>query len=694
MDWLKYVSFAPIAALALIALGTRGGFLRSSLWLALAVCAEQASLNLYDAGPVVSYHRYRAHGDVAVMEWSYAVLGVQLVLVAWGLRARIVWPLRELGPLRFLVALFFVFAFAAKITRPLDESLHEFVLATFIDLVALANLALAVSELPPNALERFDSFWRAKIGDWNTEPNPTARIDRWIVVVAISSGVASALFCLFVYDNHPHVPDEVVYLLHARYLAHGMLELPAPPVPAAFDLDLMTLDGARWYSPVNPGWPFVLALGELVHAPWIVDPLLGAASVLLAYLFVREIASLAIARVAAVLLAVSPWFLYMNMSFMTHSLTLFCGLLAAWGVARARRTNASSFAWLAGAGVGMVALIRPLEGLVLALMLGVWAIGLGGKRMSFASIAGLVLGTIAVASLVFPYNAHFTGSPTKFPINEYVDRVYGPGKNDLGFGANRGLGWGLDAFPGHTPYEALLNAQTNFFAINAELFGWGAGSLVLVCWLFARFKFERNDKLMIAFIAAIVVANSFYWFSGGPDFGARYWYLAIVPCILLVISGWRSLEKSVASPARIRALVVAATLLALVTFVPWRSIDKYKNYRGMSAGIRELAEQKHFGRSLVLIQGPRFPDYESAAIYNPLDLDADAPIYAMALGLDESTSLSAARPDWPGLDSKSVTRLLEHYRDRPVWFVGRSSSSPSGFSVSGGDKLADEYLRK
>ena len=118
---------------------------------------------------------------------------------------------------------------------------------------------------------------------------------------------------------------------------------------------------------------------------------------------------------------------------------------------------------------------------MLALCLGLWSIGLGGARLKFASLAGLVLGTALVAAIVLPYNAALTGSARVFPINHYVDTVYGPGKNDLGFGPEKGFGWrGLDPWPGHSPLQAAVNAQFNTFAIDVELFGWASGSLLLV----------------------------------------------------------------------------------------------------------------------------------------------------------------------------------------------------------------------
>jgi hypothetical protein len=270
-----------------------------------------------------------------------------------------------------------------------------------------------------------------------------------------------------------------------------------------------------------------------------------------------------------------------------------------------------------------------------------------------------------------------TGDPAQFPINEYVDRIYGPGKNSMGFGPDKGIGWGgLDPYPGHSPLESATNAQFNLFAIETELFGWGTGSLFLVLFLLAAGRLYRLDRALLCFIAAIVLSNSFYWFSGGPDFGARYWYLVIVPLVLLSVSGLRALEARTAEPARARLLVAALVVLAWLTWVPWRALDKYREYRGMTPHARQLAAELDLGRCLVLVGGERHPDYASAAVYNPLDLEADAPIFA-----------------W---DRDAVTRrrLLEHYRDRPVWVFepGRDARGGVRYEVVLGPVPAEELL--
>jgi hypothetical protein len=655
---------------------------RSSGWIALAFLGQVGALALYQAGPFVSYHHYRAPEE----PWRFYLAAVLLTLQALLVGRRVwreadsiqSWLRQHLAGWRALALLAALALAAAKISRPLERSVVEFVFATGLELIGLANLVLAVRALPQATLARFEAtlerwFGRERAG----EPEPGG-LDRFAWIVAAFAFASAALLSVLAYERHPHVPDEVVYLLHARYLAEGMMSLPVPPVPAAFDLDLMLQGGGRWLCPVPPGWPFALAVGAFFGAAWLVNPVLGGATILAVYLLTRELTDRRSARWTALLLAASPWFVFMNMSFMTHTWMLLCAVVAALGVARSRRTGSLAWPLFAGAAIGVVSLIRPLEGLTLALALGAWSIGFGGVRIRVPAVAGLILGTVAIGSLNFIYNRALTGDPKQFPINEYIDQVYGPGKNALGFGPEKGLGWsGLDTYPGHSPLEGALNTQFNLFAVEAELFGWSSGSLLLVLFLLLAGKVYRTDRAMLVFIAAVVTPHFCYWFAGGPDFGARYWYPVILPLVLLTVSGLRALEARLAQPAQARAFVFLAVLLAWCTWVPWRAADKYHDYRGMAPDARELARELDFGRSLILVQGERHPDYAAAAVYNPLDLEADVPIYAWDAGADVRRE------------------VLEHYRDRPVWTIRgtRNGKRFGGYEVVSGPVPAEELLR-
>jgi hypothetical protein len=331
----------------------------------------------------------------------------------------------------------------------------------------------------------------------------------------------------------------------------------------------------------------------------------------------------------------------------------------------------------------MVALIRPLDGVIVGTLIGLWMIGIGGERPRFRHILafGLSLGVIGVVML--GYNSLLTGSATTFPVNAYFDTHYGPGSNDLGFGPNRGLGWAVQPTEGHSPLGGLINANLNAFSINVELLGWGVGSLLLVTLGLLAGRLKRSDYLMIAVCLATFVPYFLYWYSGGPDFGARYWYLMIIPLVVFAVRGIQALQESLAegdaeSPGRARVLVAVAvlSLITVISYLPWRAVDKYYGFWGMRPGIVELAQAHQFGKSLVLIEAEEpHPDYASAAVYNPLDWSADEPIYAW----DRNPEVRA--------------RLLQAYPDRPIWIVDGTSVGTTGYRVVAGPLSAEDLAR-
>ena len=659
---------------------------RAVAWGVLALLGQGAILTLTRAGRTVGYQHFVPLG--AASPWrvvAATVLLLQLVVVTRALMARraaVRETLRTLAPgWRAPAIVAAMVLTSATLSRHPATYAAELLLAGSAQLVQLATVALAAAAWP---VRWTDAFARAATrvlgdgGDGGGAPAPGGP-DRFAYVTAGVATVVALALTLFVYERHPHIPDEVAYLVQARYLAQGVLALPAPPVPEAFSLDLMTLDQHGWYSIFPPGWPAMLAIGVRLGSEWFLNPLLAGANVLLAYVALRAVFPLRTARIAVLLLAVSPWSQFMAMSLMSHTFTLTCMLLAATGVARLRANGTVAWALASGVALGMMSLIRPLDAAIVAGLLGLWSLGARWRGVPLVPSALMTASAAAVGALNLWYNRALTGDARTFPVMLYFDRLFGKGSNDLGFGPNRDFGWrGLDPFPGHGPIDVVINSNMNLFQVNTELLGWGCGSLVLVWWFLAAGRRARADWAMIVTVVAIVAAQNLYWFSGGPDFGARYWFLMIVPTIVLVARGLEEADVAIRRTGARSGVLEPALLLtgiALLTFAPWRAVDKYYHYRGMRPDIRTLQAQRSFGGALVLVRGNRHPDYHSAAVYNtvPLD-DPRAPIYAWDRGTAERAKLVAAFPD------------------RPVWIVDGPSITGDAFRVQAGPLTAAQAL--
>jgi len=648
--------------------------LASLLWLILALAGEAAALRLIDAGPLIHYQHYRLSFTPS---WAAAVLAVQFVFVVTGIlrrRSAILNGLRSVGrPWRIAAVAALSLCVAAALSRDQKFFLLEWSFAALIQVVNAGNILLAVWDFPSGGLQTFERCL-----------NRLLQSRGLILAAAVWVTVISAVLNWFVYQHHPHIADEVAYLYNARYFAAGELVMPPPPLKEAFDVDLMDYQPHQWFSAVPLGWPALLSIGAKFGAAWLVNPILAGLNLFLIYDLIAGLYSDRIARVSILLLCASPWYLFMSMSYMNHIATLSCALLAFWGISKARtrparpselsrnsspsgapgsvvransykaRTQSAWWAAVAGFGVGATSLIRPLDGAIVGILAAAWALGFGAPRLRFPALVALAAGTAFAGALALPYNKALTGSATSSPLTAYQDKYYKPKSNAYGFGPERGLGWPIDPYPGHTPLEAVILAELNGHSLNTDLFGWSTGSLFLIGAALFLGKLRRPDWLMLAVIAAVLLAYAPYWTNGGPDFGARYWFLILPACLALSARGIEAFGGA-------RAYLAAALLcgLSLVVYVPWRSADKYYHYLRMRPDVRD----DNFGRSLVFIRGERFPDYMSAAIYNPLDLSANAPIFV-----------------WDR-DPEVHDKVLQLYPGRPVWILDGPTRTGGAFRV-------------
>jgi hypothetical protein len=655
------------------------GLTVTARWLAITIAGWSATLALIDAPPAVAYQHLRPLEPDPLQWLAIAIVVAQAACLGLAGRNHLLaagqWVRRHPHPLALAAVAVAAFVASAVPSADVMAWLIELAMASTLQLLALLTLVAAARSVEPRAqhdLERVvDRVLGAEL------PAGVVRIDTWIIGVAAGATTLAAFLAWFAWDAHPHVPDEIVYLIQARYHAERLLTMPLPPVPAGFNIDLMHYEATRWFSPVPPGWPMVLTLGVWLGAPWLVNPVLGGVAIVLAYLLLGMLYGRRTARLGAILLACSPWFLFLSMSFMTHPVTLAAALGAAVCVAMSRESGRWLPALVGGALTGVLSLVRPLEGLIAAVLLGLWMLGAPWRRIRLVPAVAFGIGTLAVGGLVRPYNEALTGSADVFPIMAYTDKYYAPGSNALGFGPDRGLGWpGLDPFPGHGAVDVVVNAALNTAQTSIELLGWPVSAVAIIALILLPpwGRLQRADWWMLAAIAAVIGVHSLYWFSGGPDFGARYWYLIILPCCALVarVLLLLDVEAGRASRGRVPGMALLLCASVLLVFVPWRAVGKYRDYRGMRADVPHLALEHAFGRSLVLVRGDRHPDYHSAAIYNPIDLQADAPVYAW----DASPEVRKA--------------LLAAYPDRPVWIIDGPSLTHDAYRVVAGPLTAEQ----
>ena len=473
------------------------------------------------------------------------------------------------------------------------------------------------------------------------------------IVPAGFTVLASLALGAFAFEHLPHVEDEVAYLFQARTFAGGALSVPAPPDAALPGLEyyLLEVRNGRWFSTSVPGWPLALAPFVALGVPWLLNPILAGVSVLLAYDIALRKVGRDQADLVALMMASSPWLLAAAASLMPHTLTLTLMLFAWWMVLRARAASGREVRRLvlAGLAMGWIFMTRPLDGLVIGALTGIWV--LAGPGGSLRRAAVYAAGCVATGSLLLVHNIQMTGAPFRLALSEYLDTHWGVGANAYGFGPGIGPpgGWQmLDLWEGHGPLEAVLNTINQIASLQFDLLGWSIGSLALV---FAFFLWQGRklsfDWVMVVVIAAVVVVMALYWFADSYYFGPRYWFLASFPLLYLSARGYDALRTRFPGAdgmnfIRIDSILGLCCVFGLLVFTPWRGVVKFHEYGSYHKTYREAARTGQFGNAVVILK--KSGNEGSAFILNDPWLSGPGPIFLLDTGTLDEEALRAGFP--------------------------------------------------
>jgi hypothetical protein len=603
-----------------------------------------------------------------------------------------------LGPWKVLLTALALFSVSYGALRMIGDHdyrglVYQFVLAAAFLGINFATVAALARSLPEGALalaaERLGS--RLSLPAANEAVRPLDRafpalVAAWVVV-------ACGLLAALPLQRLPHISDEIAYLFQARSFALGLLSAPPPPPGAIHGLtfDLSTFTNGQWFSIFPPGWPAVLTLGVFVGAPWLVNPLLGGLSILAAHGVVRRLASRGLANLTIVMMAASPWFLGMSASMMSHTLTVALSLGAWWLLLSARTSSRTWLAGLAalgaGAAMGLVFLARPVDGLMIGGLTGLWTLGFLSERRHLWTVMAYGLGCILIGALVFPYNQHMVGDPMLSPVMDYFDRLWHPGANRMGFGPDIGapasdMGWRfLDPWPGHDPLQALIWTQFNGFSLNVELFGWGAASLALAAIHLVWGRWTKLDLAMGLMIVAIIGAYFLYWFNDGVDIGPRYWFMTFIPFIVLSARGAVTLAERLRAVAgddavrRLGAVLLALMVFGVGAFTTWRAATRYFEFRGINADYRPVAHRPDLANALIIVDSHGDKEQvDSARLFNDPTLPKGKPIFAHDDGEAGNRALARAFPDRPVyfISGRTTTGEPTHFTRGPLRLSGEN----------------------
>ena len=361
--------------------------------------------------------------------------------------------------------------------------------------------------------QRLDSLM-ARATQLLLAPSPTA----------FGSGVAgvtcalSAVLAQYCFAGQPFTSDEMAQLWHARILLSGRFMLTAETHREFFNTAPVIDQAGHWFSQYPIGGPLFAAIGLAARAAWLVNPILLGVAAWGLYRFASAVDDELTARVTAILFSLSPMVLIMGASQMNHVPALAFTMLALASLARWDRAAAARERWIhagiIGASSGIVAAIRPLDAVLVALVIGsfqLWRIvGSPGRRRDI--VIQCAAGALPLMLLLWA-NARTTGSALLF------------GYDALNGSAHR-LGFHL-APNGemHTPLHGVILASGYLMRLDRFLFEWPIPVMIVivvgVIGTAATRAPSRWDLLLVALATAFLVGYGAYWFDGffaGPRF--------------------------------------------------------------------------------------------------------------------------------------------------------------------------------
>jgi hypothetical protein len=498
-----------------------------------------------------------------------------------------------------------------------------------------------------------------------------------VILLAILATALYAIAGHLIFGGRPLHVDEITQAIQARIFASGRLWLPTPDPPEFFSALLMVNREGRTFAQFPPGWPLHLALGYLLHAPWLIAPLCGGLAILGLDQLLRATGESGPTRAAALLLfSLSPWVVFNSASWMNHLPTVMWLLIGLALVATAMRPEPGG-GWvlpLGGVAFGLAFAIRPVDALAFFVPTACW-VGHARleRRISWIELGGFVAGFAVPVIGVLVFNRATTGAPLLLGY----EAQWGPAHR-LGFHAapwgpphTVARGWGLIS-----GYIRQLQWTMYESPVSALL----APALAIVLTR----RWRAVDLVLLAGAGLLSLAYFAYWFEA-DYLGPRYLFplapliaiwTARLPGALRDRGAWSWVGQAA-------ALAIAVNVVAGMVFgVPdrWRAYASYAPARRWDADSALTAAGIRDG--IILVREPWVAQVNSRlvglgvprATIERLSRNTDLCILDLTTAL-----LERDRRRWPEL-APALDRIM---RDSLALTQSSATSDPSARMLPG-----------
>ncbi|MCK4557850.1 MAG: glycosyltransferase family 39 protein, partial [Candidatus Aminicenantes bacterium] len=440
------------------------------------------------------------------------------------------------------------------------------------------------------------------------------RIPWPVILCALFVFIFTNLISYFIFEHIPHINDEIVYLFQAQIFMSGKLYYPSPCGEEFFDFTHMINNG-KWYSQYPFGYPLLLVFGLLLKAPWIVNPLFAAFSIIIFYFLGKEIYDEKVGVLAAVLGSISIWFLLMSSTMMSHTSCMFFTSVFLLFLFRSLKNPSFANGLVAGLGLGMVILIRPYAAFFISLPFLIFYTGKLLKNfrrnLKNATAFALIL-LISIFSLLL-YNYLTNDNFLTFGYEVSHGKAHG-----IGFGKT-----GYTDIP-HTVFLGFTQVFKYIGSLNKYLFGWPLSSFFAIVPLFFLTKINpesRKKDLLLASGLFSLLAGLFFFWGTYILIGARMIFEALPILLLLSARGldeipklsldkFKKINRNTLNKALVSTLIIFTAYAFFIRFPRWIWPPEtewyyygYSNkYAAVTSNINRTLESVDLNKSLVIMK--------------------------------------------------------------------------------------------
>jgi len=394
-----------------------------------------------------------------------------------------------------------------------------------------------------------------------------------VITCALFVFIITNILSYFVFSHIPHIHDEICYLFQAKIFKSGQLYAPSPPCSEFFDFPHMINNG-RWYSQYPPGYPFLLLLGLLIGAPWIINPIIASLSIIAFYFLGKEIYSAKVGVLASFLGSVSIWFLLMSSSMLSHTSSLFFTSLFLLFTFRSLKNPSLLNGSLMGLFLGFALLIRPFNAVLFSIPFCAYYFFyfLKSPKKRLVNFAGFSVAITTCISLLLIYNYLTNGNPF---LMGYV----------VCYGKKVLPGFGNSPYPElvHTWMNGVNNIIEYIKHLNKYLFGWPLTSffgLFPILWMSIKNKAERNKTLLLSSGIFTLLGGLFFYWGTFILIGPRLAFETIPLFVLLSSQGIHEFPRLLSSKYRKFNLQTTKKAMAAIlsVFICYAAFIRFPNW--------------------------------------------------------------------------------------------------------------------